>query len=55
MNTLYTLISSLRHSRAAQPSAPASMASVWAQNRFRRSMLSESGIHEVVRLFGVGR
>jgi len=55
MNTLHTLFSSLRHSRVARPSAPASMASVWAQNRFRHSMLGESGIHEVMRLFGVGR
>lgn len=55
MNTLQTLISSFRTSRAHAPDRPVSQASLWEQSRFRHSMLGESGIHEAARLFGVGR
>jgi hypothetical protein len=55
MNTLRSLISALRHGRAAPHNRPISQASLWARSRFRHSMLGESGIHEAVRLFGVGR
>lgn len=55
MNTLHTLLSLVRHDRVAGQIRPVSQASLWAQSRFRHSMLGESGIHEAVRLFGVGR
>ena len=55
MHTLHTLLSALRHGRVAQKHRPISQASLCAQSRFRHSMLGESGIHEAVRLFGVGR
>jgi hypothetical protein len=32
-----------------------SLASLWAKDRFRHSMLGESGIHEAARLYGIGR
>ncbi len=55
MNTLRTLFSAVRHGHVAQQPHTVSQASLWAQSRFRRSMLGESGIHEAARLYGVGR
>ena len=55
MHTIHTLLSVLRHGRIGQKTRPISQASLWAQSRFRHSMLGECGIHEAVRLFGVGR
>lgn len=52
MHTLHTLLSALRHRHQA---LQVSQASLSAQSRFRHSMLGESGIHEAVRLYGVGR
>ena len=55
MNTLKSILSALRHGRIAPRARPISQASLWAQSRFRHSMLGESGIHEAARLYGVGR
>ena len=55
MNTLQTLLSAVKPGRVAAPERQISHASLWAQSRFRHSMLGESGIHEAARLFGVGR
>jgi hypothetical protein len=45
----------MRHGHFVQQPRTVSQASLSAQSRFRHSMLGESGIHEAVRLFGVGR
>ncbi len=55
MNTLRSLLSTLRHRRAAHVSTRLSEVSARARSRFRHSMLGEPGIDEAVRLFGVGR
>jgi hypothetical protein len=55
MNMFHNLVSIVRHDHTARQSRSVSQASLSAQSRFRRSMLGESGIHEAVRLFGVGR
>jgi hypothetical protein len=53
MNTLHVLLTAIGHGRPTI--RPISQATLCAQRRFRHSMLGESGIHEAVRLFGVGR
>ncbi len=55
MNTLQTLISAVKPGRTATPDQKVNQTSLWAQSRFRHSMLGESGIHEAARLYGVGR
>lgn len=55
MNLFQSLFSIVRHGHSARQSRPISQASLWAQSRFRHSMLGEAGIHEAVRLYGVGR
>jgi hypothetical protein len=55
MNMFHSLVSFVRHGHSERRGRPISQASLWAQSRFRHSMLGESGIHEAVRLFGVGR
>lgn len=55
MNTLQTLLAAARRARPGRPFRPVNLASLWAKDRFRHSMFGESGIHEAVRLFGVGR
>jgi hypothetical protein len=55
MNTFRSLISTLRHRRAAQAVRLVSETSARARYRFSHSMLGEPGIDEAVRLFGVGR
>jgi hypothetical protein len=55
MNSLRTLLSTLRHRRSAQATKLVCEASQRARYRFRHSMLGEPGLDEAVRLFGVGR
>jgi hypothetical protein len=54
MNALRTLLAAVTRGRIARNAHP-SQASLWAQSRFRHSMLGESGLHEAARLYGVGR
>jgi hypothetical protein len=55
MTMFHNLVSFVRHGQVAKHGRPVSQASLWAQSRFRHSMLGESGIHEAVRLYGIGR
>jgi hypothetical protein len=55
MNTFKTFFSTVSRGGAAQQSRQISQVSLWAQYRFRHSMIGESGIHEAARLYGVGR
>jgi hypothetical protein len=55
MTTFKTFFSTVGRGRPVQQNRQISQASLWAQYRFRHSMIGESGIHEAARLFGVGR